>query len=152
MVKGNKVIANNMADGLEHSDSITLNYDDRFRRRVAMKTDGGKDFLLDLVKTTELHTGDLIELDTGEFIKVKAASEKLMKATSNDPLLILKAAWHIGNRHLSCEIKMNMLILRFDHVIMRMLENLGLNLEVIDQPFNPEGGAYGESRTTGHKH
>ena len=44
-------------------------------------------------------TGDLnnfeIELEDGRFIEVKAASEKLMKATSNEPLLILKAAWHI---------------------------------------------------------
>ena len=105
-----------------------------------------------MAKTTELRSGDLIELEDGRFIEVKAASEKLMKATSNEPLLILKAAWHIGNRHLSCEIQMDNLILRFDHVILHMLENLGLTLEVINQPFNPEGGAYGEFRTTGHKH
>ncbi len=152
MIKGNKVIENNLANGLEPSDSITLTYDDRFRRRIVMRTDCGDDFLLDLIKTTELRSGDLIKLDNGKLIEVKAASEKLMKATSNNPLLILKAAWHIGNRHLSCEIQTNKLILRFDHVIMQMLENLGLNLEVINQPFNPEGGAYGDSRTTGHKH
>ena len=152
MIKGNKVIANKMTNGLEPIDSITLIYDDRFRRRIVMKTDGGKEFLLDLVKTTELRSGDLIELDNGEYIEVKAACEKLMKATSNDPLLIMKAAWHIGNRHLSCEIQANKILLRFDHVIMHMLQNLGLTLEVINQPFNPEGGAYGESRTAGHKH
>tara|TARA_B100001250_G_C19802654_1_gene791795 strand:+ start:228 stop:686 length:459 start_codon:yes stop_codon:yes gene_type:complete len=152
VIKGNKVIANKMTNGLEPIDSITLIYDDRFRRRLVMKTDGGKEFLLDLVKTTELRSGDLIELDNGEYIEVKAACEKLMKATSNDPLLIMKAAWHIGNRHLSCEIQANKILLRFDHVIMHMLQNLGLTLEVINQPFNPEGGAYGESRTAGHKH
>jgi urease accessory protein len=47
---------------------------------------------------------------------------------------------------------MDNLILRFDHVILQMLENLGLTLEVINQPFNPEGGAYGDTRTTGHQH
>ena len=152
MIKGNKIILRKLSKGLASSDSVTLNYDNRYRRRIAMKTDGGKDFLLDLAKTTELRSGDLIELEDGRFIEVKAASEKLMKATSNEPLLILKAAWHIGNRHLSCEIQMDNLILRFDHVILHMLENLGLTLEVINQPFNPEGGAYGDTRTTGHKH
>ena len=152
MIKGNKVIAHNVNPGLKPSDSITLSYDDRFRRRIVMRTDGGKEFLLDLVKTTELRSGDLIALDDGEYVEVKAAYEKLMKATSNDPKLILRAAWHIGNRHLSCEIQTNKILLRFDHVIMQMLENLGLNLEIINQPFNPEGGAYGEFRTTGHKH
>ena len=152
MIKGNKIILRELSKGLDSSDSVTLNYDNRYRRRIAMKTDGGKDFLLDLAKTTELRSGDLIELEDGRFIEVKAASEKLMKATSNEPLLILKAAWHIGNRHLSCEIQMDNLILRFDHVILKMLENLGLTLEVINQPFNPEGGAYGDTRTTGHQH
>ena len=152
MIKGNKVIAHNVNPGLKPSDSITLSYDDRFRRRIVMRTDGGKEFLLDLVKTTELRSGDLIALDDGEYVEVKAAYEKLMKATSNDPKLILRAAWHIGNRHLSCEIQTNKILLRFDHVILQMLENLGLTLEIINQPFNPEGGAYGEFRTTGHKH
>jgi len=152
MIKGNKIILRKLSKGLASSDSVTLNYDNRYRRRIVLKTDGGKDFLLDLAKTTELRSGDLIELEDGRFIEVKAASEKLMKATSNEPLLILKAAWHIGNRHLSCEIQMDNLILRFDHVILHMLENLGLTLEVINQPFNPEGGAYGDTRTTGHQH
>lgn len=152
MIKGNKIILRKLSKGLASSDSVTLNYDNRYRRRIVLKTDGGEDFLLDLAKTTELRSGDLIELEDGRFIEVKAASEKLMKATSNEPLLILKAAWHIGNRHLSCEIQMDNLILRFDHVILHMLENLGLTLEVINQPFNPEGGAYGDTRTTGHKH
>ena len=152
MIKGNKVIAHSVTVGIKPSDSITLSYDDRFRRRIVMRTDGGKEFLLDLVKTTELRSGDLIALDDGEYVKVKAAYEKLMTATSNDPKLILRAAWHIGNRHLSCEIQTNKILLRFDHVILQMLENLGLTLEIINQPFNPEGGAYGEFRTTGHKH
>ena len=152
MIKGNKIILRKLSKGLASSDSVTLNYDNRYRRRIVLKTDGGEDFLLDLAKTTELRSGDLIELEDGRFIEVKAASEKLMKATSNEPLLILKAAWHIGNRHLSCEIQMDNLILRFDHVILQMLENLGLTLEVINQPFNPEGGAYGDTRTTGHQH
>ena len=152
MIKGNKIILRKLSKGLASSDSVTLNYDNRYRRRIVLKTDGGEDFLLDLAKTTELRSGDLIELEDGRFIEVKAASEKLMKATSNEPLLILKAAWHIGNRHLSCEIQMDNLILRFDHVILHMLENLGLTLEVIIQPFNPEGGAYGDTRTTGHQH
>lgn len=152
MIKGNKIILRKLSKGSASSDSVTLNYDNRYRRRIVLKTDGGEDFLLDLAKTTELRSGDLIELEDGRFIEVKAASEKLMKATSNEPLLILKAAWHIGNRHLSCEIQMDNLILRFDHVILHMLENLGLTLEVINQPFNPEGGAYGDTRTTGHQH
>ena len=72
--------------------------------------------------------------------------------TSNNHLLVMKGAWHIGNRHLPCEIDIESLTLHYDHVIKEMLEKLGLVVEVIYQPFNPEGGAYGETRTSGHKH
>ena len=81
MIKGNKIILRKLSKGLDSSDSVTLNYDNRYRRRIVLKTDGGEDFLLDLAKTTELRSGDLIELEDGRFIEVKAASEKLMKAT-----------------------------------------------------------------------
>ena len=133
-------------------DTITLTYDDRYRRRILMKSDNGLEFLLDLEKTMELRSGNFIELEDGRLIKIIAASEKLMKASSDNQLLIIRGAWHIGNRHLSCEIDIKNLTLRFDHVIKEMLENLGLVVEIIYQPFNPEGGAYGNTRTTGHKH
>ncbi len=133
-------------------DTITLSFDDRYRRRILMKSDHGFEFLLDLDKTTELRSGNFLELEDGKLIEIIAASEKLMKASSNDQLLIIKGAWHIGNRHLSCEINLGSLTLRFDHVIKEMLENLGLVVEIIYQPFNPEGGAYGDTRTTGHQH
>ena len=133
-------------------DTITLTYDDRYRRRILMKSDHGLEFLLDLEKTTELRSGNFLELEDGRLIEIIAASEKLMKASSSDQLLITKVAWHIGNRHLSCEMNMGSVTLRFDHVIKEMLENLGLVVEIIYQPFNPEGGAYGDTRTTGHQH
>ena len=102
-------------------DTITLTYDDRYRRRILMKSDHGLEFLLDLAKTTELRSGNFIELEDGRLIEIIAASEKLMKASSDDELLIMKGAWHIGNRHLSCEIDKGSLTLHFDHVIKQML-------------------------------
>ena len=72
--------------------------------------------------TRELRSGNFLELEDGKLIEIIAASEKLMKASSSDQLLITKGAWHIGNRHLSCEINMGSVTLRFDHVIKEMLE------------------------------
>ena len=58
-------------------DTITLTYDDRYRRRILMKSDHGLEFLLDLAKTTELRSGNFIELEDGRLIEIIAASEKL---------------------------------------------------------------------------
>ena len=37
-------------------DTITLTYDDRYKRRILKKRDNGLEFLLELQKTTELRT------------------------------------------------------------------------------------------------
>ena len=70
-------------------DTITLTYDDRYKRRILMKSDNGLEFLLDLQKTTELRTGNFIELDDGKLLQIIAAPEKLMKATSNNHILVI---------------------------------------------------------------
>jgi urease accessory protein len=131
---------------------VTLNYDDRFRRRIALTCDNGFEFLLDLPKAIELRDGDDLQLSDGRHVRVKAADEPLMLATATDPLHLIRVAWHVGNRHLPCEIHSNKLLLRFDHVIFEMLEQLGAKVERLDGPFNPEGGAYGQGRTHSHEH
>lgn len=134
------------------ADTVTLSYDDRFRRRIALTSDGGLAFLLDLAQTAELRDGDDLALEDGRHVRVRAADEPLMKATATDPHHLIRIAWHVGNRHLPCEIYADHLILRTDHVIADMLEKLGASVEQINAPFNPEGGAYGTGRTHSHDH
>lgn len=133
-------------------DTVTLNYDDRFRRRIALIGDGGLEFLLDLPKVTDLRDGDDLLLEDGRHIRVRAAAEALMKATARDPHHLMRTTWHVGNRHLPCEIHKDHLILRYDHVIEQMLVQLGADVITLDAPFNPEGGAYGFGRTHSHDH
>ena len=133
-------------------DTVTLDFDARFRRRVAMVGDQGTEFLLDLPKVVGLAQGDALELEDGHYIGVVAAAEPLMQVCCDDQLHLAKAAWHVGNRHLPCEIHVDKLVLRTDHVIADMLRKLGCTVEDIVAPFNPEGGAYGAGRTHGHSH
>ena len=133
-------------------DTVTLSYDDRFRRRIALTGDKGTTFLLDLPEATELRHGDALELEDGQIIRVHAAAEDLMEARAADPHHLVRTAWHVGNRHLPCEIHADRLVLRWDHVIAEMLEGLGCRMSRIKAPFQPEGGAYGHGRTHGHTH
>jgi len=43
-------------------------------------------------------------------------------------------------------------LIRDDHVLAAMLEQLGATLRPLTAPFMPEGGAYGHGRTFGHNH
>ena len=134
------------------ADTVTLAYDDRFRRRIALTGDAGLDFLLDLPEPTDLRHGDRLALSDGRQVEVRAAPEPLMRATATDPLHLARLAWHVGNRHLPCEIAEDAITLRRDHVIAAMLRGLGAEVADVVAPFAPEGGAYGRGRPQGHSH
>jgi len=128
----------------ERADSITLIYDDRYRRRLRLLGDGGTDFLLDLPEPVVLRDGDGLALDDGGYVMVKAADETLIEIRAKDPALFVRLAWHLGNRHLPAQIEADRILIRDDHVIVDMLRGLGAEVRAVSAPFNPEGGAYGQ--------
>lgn len=133
--------------------TVTLDFDDRFRRRRRYVAESGFAFLLDLEEATPLRDGDGLLLEQGGVILVRAAPEPLVEVRAATPERLMRLAWHLGNRHLPTEIQAERLLIRDDHVIVAMLRGLGAELQKIDAPFNPEGGAYGEhNRQPGHHH
>lgn len=131
------------------ADSISLTFDDRHRRRIAMTTDGGLEFLLDLPEVPSLKDGDALMLEDGRLIAVKAAPERLLEISCADPVHLARISWHLGNRHLAAEIGEQRLLIRYDHVIAEMVRGLGATATEVNVPFNPEGGAYGHGRKPG---
>ncbi|MCF6303522.1 MAG: urease accessory protein UreE [Devosiaceae bacterium] len=136
----------------EQAGSITLTYSDRFRRRIAMISDNGIEFLLDLAEATELADGEFLLLDDGRHVKIIAAKEKLMRVRGKDQQHLTRASWHVGNRHLACEIHPDFIVLTHDRIIEKMLLGLGCEVEQFEGPFSPEGGAYGQGRVLAHSH
>ncbi len=62
----------------------------------------------------------------------------------------MRIAWHLGNRHLPVQVLSDSIRIRFDHVILEMLQGLGGKTELRDAPFHPENGAYAHEH--GHRH
>ena len=125
-----------------------LSYDDRFLRRRRIRTAEGKSLLVDLAQTTSVDHGDAFELTDGRLVEVVAADQDLLEITGD----LTRLAWHIGNRHMPCQIEPGRLLIQRDKVIRDMLERLGARLRDVVEPFTPEGGAYGHGRTHGHDH
>jgi urease accessory protein len=133
--------------------TVTLDFDDRFRRRRRYVAADGFAFLLDLEDATALRDGDGLLLEGGDVILVRAAPEPLVEIRADSPGRLMRLAWHLGNRHLPTEIQPDRLLIRDDHVILEMLRGLGAEVRQVEAPFNPEGGAYGEqNRQPGHHH
>ena len=137
----------------EARDTVHVDFDDRYRRRKVYLTEGGGSFLLDLPEAQVMRDGDALALEDGGLIRVVAAPEDLVRVTAPTPALLLRLAWHLGNRHLPTQLAGDSILIRHDHVIIRMLEGLGATLAKVRAPFDPEGGAYGEhNRLPTHPH
>ena len=127
--------------------SLTLDFDARHRRRIRLAVDQGEDVLLDLPKAVAMADGDGLQLEDGRWLRVQAAAEMLVEVRHKDPHQLTRLAWHLGNRHVTTEIRGEVLRIRPDHVIEDMLHGFGADLIAVQAPFQPEGGAY-----SGHDH
>ena len=68
---------------------------------------------------------------------------------------LMKAAYHLGNRHVPLQVEENFLRYRHDHILDQMLEQMGIKVNVSEEPFEPEAGAYqqqGSSHQHSHEH
>ena len=134
-------------------ETLTLDHEDRNRRRVALKGDGGQDILLDLDKPTALNDGDAVKLEDGSLVLIKAAPQKLIEITAENPLRLARVAWHIGNRHTPAEITANAIYIEHDHVLAEMVRGQGCAMADVERPFQPERGAYDHDHANcGHDH
>ena len=141
MLRAEKVIPAGHWSGAP-ADTVVLDFDARYRRRVTMTGVGGLEFMLDLAEATMLRGGDGLRLEDGRVVEVVAEPEPLAEIRTADPLALTRVAWHFGNRHLPTEILPKALRIRRDSVIEAMAEGLGARVVALEAPFNPEGGAY----------
>ncbi len=137
-------------DGAREIDSVRLDYDRRFRRRILLTTEAGRDVLLDLPQAVRLRHGDGILLDDGGVVRVAAKAEALLDIHAHDEGDLVRIAWHLGNRHLPVQVLGERIRIRADHVIEDMVLLLGGHVEHVEAPFDPEAGAYAGGHTHHH--
>ena len=139
----------NNTDLLSDEDFIELSYDERFLRRKKLTSYKGIEFLVDLKNTISLKKDDIFKLDSGLLINVRYKIEELLEIKGNN---LMHLIWHIGNRHIPCQIEENRILIQNDKVIEEMILRLNGQTKVVLEAFDPEGGAYGIGRTHGHRH
>lgn len=132
----------------ENQLTLTLPFELRQKSRLKATLDNGTEVGLMLSRGGLLRGGDFLRAEDGTLIKIVAAAETVSKVTHDDPLMLMRASYHLGNRHVPLQVSRNSLLYTHDHVLDEMVTGLGLQVECVEAPFEPEGGAYGG----GHKH
>ena len=122
---------------------LSLSANERTHVRGLRKTTCGKEVLLQLPRKGPLLDGDLLAgEDPFPKVLVKAALEDLLEISSESQSELTKAAYHLGNRHVSLEVNAHKLYLLNDTVLAAMLKSRGLVINTVRRAFSPEIGAY----------
>ncbi len=135
---------------------LELPYDLRKKSRVRTQTVCGREAGLFLERGNVLKAGDLLKAESGELLRIVAAEEEVSTITSENSLLLLKAAYHLGNRHVPLQIcrndQQNWLRYQRDYVLDDMVSKLGLVVKHEMASFHPESGAYHQGGHDKHHH
>ena len=142
LVRARRVIPASSDERSQVTDVVELTYDERHRRRIRMTSIKGRAFLLDLPKAVALAEGDHLLLDDGSTVGVRAMPERVIDIRAESERRLTAIAWHLGNRHWPTQVLDGRLRIRFDPVLVDMVQGLGGIVAVLDAPFQPEGGAY----------
>lgn len=131
--------------------TLTLPLDQRVRSRLKVTLDNGTDAGLFLPRGCVLKQGNRLRAESGEIIRILAAHESVSTVPVDDALMLARACYHLGNRHVALQISSGFIRYQHDHVLDDMVRGLGLTVKVEMAPFEPESGAYGDHNSS-HSH
>ena len=141
------------AEAIQGALSIDLDFQQRQKSRHRAQTLCGQPVAWFLERGRVLEHGDVLLCNDGTQVKVSAADETVSEVCCDDSHLLMRGAYHLGNRHVPLQIAAGWLRYQHDHVLDAMLQGLGLTVECCQRPFHPENGAYhGSAHGKGHSH
>lgn len=132
--------------------TLTLTLDQRAKSRLKATLDTGEEVGLFMDRGTVLEHQDLIITHEGFVVQVVAAQEWLSSIYTDDTLLLAKACYHLGNRHVELQITKTSVHYRHDHVLDGMIRGFGLKVVAENRPFAPESGAYSPNTAPSNVH
>ncbi len=143
---------------VKRAATVELDWDVRQKSRFDATDSGGRTLGVFLPRGTVVRGGDVLVAEDGSLVRVLAAPQAVLKithcSTHGTPYDLIRAAYHLGNRHVPIELKPDHLKIEPDHVLADMLRAMHLIVHAVDEAFEPESGAYasGGHAQGGHGH
>ncbi|WP_345536819.1 urease accessory protein UreE [Variovorax defluvii] len=140
---------------LKRAATVELDWDVRQKSRFDATDSQGRQLGVFLPRGTAVRGGDVLVAEDGSLVKVIAAKQPVLVITHcsehGTPFDLMRAAYHLGNRHVPIELQPDHLKIEPDHVLAGMLRSMHLIVREAEEAFEPEGGAYG-AHGAGHGH
>ena len=141
---------------LKRASTVELDWDLRQKSRFETTDSAGRSIGVFLPRGTVVRGGDVLVAEDGSLIKVLAAPQPVLRITHcgdhGTAFDLIRAAYHLGNRHVPIELKPDHLKIEPDHVLADMLRAMHLIVHSVKEAFEPENGAYATGAHGGHSH
>jgi urease accessory protein len=138
---------------LKRAGHVVLDWDTRQKSRFEAVDASGRQLAVFLPRGSVVRGGDVLVVEDGSLVRVGAAPQPVMVVRHcpehGTPFDLLRAAYHLGNRHVALELQADHLKLEPDHVLAAMLRSMHLIVTDEQAAFEPEAGAYAAA---GHAH
>ena len=153
LIRGGRGLA---AALLKRATSVELDWDSRQKSRFDATDSAGRHLGVFLSRGSVLRGGDVLVAEDGSLVRVIAQAQPVLRVTvcaehGSAPDLV-RAAYHLRNRHVALEVQANHLQLEPDSVLAEMLRSMHLIVHEVQAPFEPEGGAYASAHAHAHDH
>jgi urease accessory protein len=133
-------------------DTITLDHGARNRRQGTLRAEGGTEILLDLDMETTINNGDALRLEDGRLVQVTAAAEPLLEVKAENPLRLMRLAWHLGSQHGLAEITNEAIYVENSPALAELVRGQGCTATPVERPFQPERSVHHCDHDHGHGH
>jgi len=142
---------------LKRASEVELDWDVRQKSRFDATDKLGRHLGVFLPRGQVVRGGDVLVAEDGSLIRVIAAPQAVLEvrhcSQHGSPFDLMRAAYHLGNRHVQLELQADRLLLEPDHVLADMLRQMHLIVSEAQLPFEPESGAYASAgHSHGHEH
>ena len=131
---------------LKRATTVELDWDVRQKSRFDATDSAGRALGVFLQRGTVVRGGDVLVVEDGSLVRVIAAPQPVLRITHctehGTPFDLVRAAYHLGNRHVPIELQADHLKIEPDHVLADMLRSMHLIVHEGTLAFEPEGGAY----------
>lgn len=131
---------------LKRASTVELDWDIRQKSRFDAVDSSGRQLGIFLPRGTLVRGGDVLVAEDGSLVKVIARAQQVLVITIEQghgtPFDLIRAAYHLGNRHVPIELRPDHLKIEPDHVLAEMLRAMHLIVTEVETAFEPEGGAY----------
>ena len=138
---------------VKRAATLALDWDTRQKSRFDADDSTGRKLAIFLPRGSVVRGGDVLLVEDGSLVRVQAAPQPVMVvrpcAEHGQPADLLRAAYHLGNRHVAVDLRADRIQIEPDHVLAEMLRRLHLTVTEEAAGFEPEGGAY---QGDGHDH